>query len=136
MDLLDEFSEAELKVTNVKHLNWWGINRLPWDWSRGAKTERYYSVGGSDLVADRRVKVWYTYTMDAANRSVESLNRFIEMYGPDGTTIILGPQDISKPFNSVELGQLNKDIRIRRVTDLTENASQLPGGEQLIDFLY
>ena len=143
MDLLQEFSEDELKLTDVKLLRWYNIFPLSWDWSRGAKTVRYYNVGGVPGEANQRCKIEWTYEMDAGNRSIVRPERKITYLETDGVTPII-EQDISKPYNIKELGQLNMDIRIGRITDLRQNAEQLPGdpdngippGSQIVEWLY
>ncbi len=143
MNLLDEFGLNELKTIDIKHLRWWGIMPTSWDWSRGAKTVRYYTVGGVSTPDQRRVKVEWSYVMDSGNRSILTPSRTITFYGVDGTSAIL-TGDISKPFNSKEIGELNRDVRIGRMTDLRENAAPIPGdpdngipsGQDIINMLY
>jgi len=143
MNLLDEFSINELKTMDVKNLRWWNILPLPWEWSRGAKTTRYYSVAASTAADQRRVKIEWNYTMDSENRYIVTPTRYIYFYDVDGSSVILSG-DISKPFNSKKMGELNRDVRIGRVTDLRENAKGVPGdpangipsGQQIVDMVY
>lgn len=135
MNIKEEFGRDELKTMDVKHLVWWNIHPLVWDWSRGAKTIRYYTVGGTEVVTDRRVKVEWSYTMDANNREVIAASRTIDFYENDGVTSFLNAA-IPKPQNSKSLGELNQDIRKGRITDLVENAKVVPGGQGLVDALY
>jgi len=143
MNLLDEFDLTELKKTDVKSLRWWNIYPRSWDWSRGAKTIRYYSVAGSESADQRRVKIEWQYVMDAGNRKIITPSRTITFYDVDGSTpILMG--DISKPYNPKEIGELNRDVRIGRLTDLRENAEALPtdpdngipSGQDIIDMIY
>lgn len=135
MNLKEEFGRDELKRMDVKHLRWWNIFPLSWDWSRGAKTVRYYTVGSGTNVTDRRAKVEWSYIMDTGNRNVVTPTRMLNFLEEDGVTPFLS-QDISKPFNVKELGELNQVIRNGRITDLTANAAAVSGGQAIVDALY
>ncbi|MCP3684541.1 MAG: hypothetical protein GY861_17890 [bacterium] len=136
VDLLDIFSENELKTTNVKNLKWFGIHPTAWDYSRGAKTVRRYidstiPEDGSEL----RVAVEYSYVMDEGNRNIIDPIRTIKFYESDGLTVFM-EQEISKPMTVKSLGELNQEVRAGRITDLVKNAEQLPSGQTIVDSLY
>ncbi len=114
-----------IKRTDVTLL---GLDQVAWDYSRGARTTRDYN-NGTDLV----VQHVYTYTMTNGNRDVASVTHTFDWYRNDGTVGLT--KITNKQMTAKSLGELNREIRIGRMTDLRENA-KLIGRQDIIDNLY
>jgi len=129
IDLFDEYSENELRLQDIQH---YGLNQLAWDYSRGARTERLYvDLDNADKI---RIKDSYIYTMSNGDRDIATVSRKIEWFKQDDTVGL--EKNLIKQYTVKSLGQLNRDIRIGRLTDLRENAKGLPGGQLIVDSLY
>lgn len=132
VDLLQEYSESELILTNITFL---GLKQCAWEYTRGARTERLYLCPGITDGTELRIKDYYEYTFTDGMREIATVDRHINWYGVDGSTII-ATKDVTKEFTPKSLGELNQKIRNGRITDLTANAMALPSGQAMIDSLY
>jgi hypothetical protein len=116
MDLFNEYSITELKKINIDFL---GLAKQPWNFSRGAKTERLYNYPNGDVGA----KVYYTYTYNNGNRGVDQPTRMLEFYNAAGEMKL--QLDITKLLNIKQLSNLNRDLRQGRIDYLDSAAEQL-----------
>lgn len=125
MNIFEEFSKEELKLINIQFL---GLKQGPWEFSRGARTQRLYKCRETpDLV---HIRDYYNYTMDAENREILDYERHIEWIGHDGVVGLV--QDISPELNVKNLEALNEEIRRGRMHYLKGAAKELAiGAEQL-----
>lgn len=125
-DIIGDLDDEEIKRTNVTLLD---LEQEAWDYSRGARTERLYKNSSGDLV----VKHFYSYTMANGNRDLGSVTHTFEWYKNDNTV------GLSKVINKImtvkSLGELNRIIRIGRMTDLRENARAI-GRADIVDNIY
>lgn len=134
INLKEEYSENELLLTNITFL---GLKQKAWDYSRGARTERQYlcqMVDENDPTA-LRIKDYYNYTFTNGMRQIETVERHINWYDIDGSTII-ATKNVTKQFTPKSLGELNQKVRNGRITDLTANAMALASGQAMLDSLY
>lgn len=112
MDLFEKYTEEELRLVNVDFLE---LNKKPWEFSRGAKTQRRYEYPNGKLA----VRVYYEYGNNPDSRSIGQPTRAIEFY--DSTETIRLTYDITKELNIKQLGNLNREIRQGRM-DYMETA--------------
>jgi len=129
LKLFDEHSEDELLLQDIQH---YGLVQKAWDYSRGARTERLYVDNDNETKV--RIKDSYTYTYSNGNRDIATIQRKIEWFKDDDTVGLT--KNLLKEHTVKSLGQLNRDIRIGRLTDLRENAKALEGGQTIVDSLY
>ncbi len=112
--VLDHYASAELLLLDITFL---GLLQGPWDFSRGARTERkYYNETGDIVVRDA-----YTYVMDASNKSIVSVKRHIEWYNSDASVKV--SKDITPSMDVKKIKQLNRDVRQGRI-DYLESAAE------------
>lgn len=116
INLFEEYSEKELLVTDIQFL---GLKKNSWEFSRGARTERKYLYENNTLA----IKDYYEYTMDSQNEKVVSFVRKIEWYDDQGSLII--KKDISPHLNVKSLKALNREIRQGRIDYLEAAAKEL-----------
>lgn len=128
-DLFGEYSEDELLITDITFM---GFNQRAWDYSRGARTERRYEC--TQAPHPLKIRDHYNYTYTNSNRDIATVERFIEWYDMDETVGL--SKEIIKEFTVKGLAQLNQEVRNGRIVDLFSNASQLPGGQAIVDSLY
>ena len=132
MDLLDQYSEGELLITDITFLP---LIQKAWEYSRGARTFRNYNAKNISDGTELRIKDEYNYTFENGMRDITGVQRHLYWYANDGSTVIL-TKDITKEFTAKSLGELNQEIRNGRITDLIENAKALPSGQVIVDSLY
>lgn len=120
-----QHSEQVIKQTDVTLL---GMDQEAWDYSRGARTTRDYKINA--VLAVQHV---YTYTMTNGNRDISTVTHTFNWYQKDGS---IGLSKVTnKQMTAKALGELNREVRIGRMTDLRENA-KLIGKQYITDDLY
>lgn len=117
MSLSNNYSIDELKKLDVDFL---GLIKHPWNFSRGAKTIREYNYNTGELA----VKIEYSYTYTDDGRYIDQPTRTITFYDIDQTEFL--SYDITKTLNSKQLKSLNREIRQGRMDYMDSAAADLP----------
>jgi len=116
VDLFNEYSEQELLVTDIQFL---GLTQHPWEYIRGAKTDRlYYCEDGNVLV-----KHSYTYTMVNDNRDMKDIHVKIEWFDENGVNKLT--KEFDKMLNNKRRKELNREIRQGRIDHMESEAEAL-----------
>lgn len=116
MDLFQEFSEDELKITDIQFL---GLKQKAWDFTRGMRTSREYHYP-NDSVA---VEDIYGYTFSDDNRSIKDMTRVIRWY--NAASELKLEVDVTPELNIKNLKELNRDIRQGRIDYMVGAAEEL-----------
>ena len=106
MNLLDTYSPEELLVTDIQFL---GLTKRPWEFSRGARTQRLYEYPNGDVA----VRDSYSYVYDETNREIISVTRLLEWFDSDQNKFL--EKDISPDYNIKGLRTINREIRQGRI---------------------
>lgn len=114
IDLLEEYSVDELKLIDIQFL---GLNQQPWDFIRGARTDRKYLYPNGDVA----VKDSFTYTFDSGNRNVTTINRSVAWYDASGSQILT--KNLPSNISDKKLKAVNREIRQGRL-DYLESAGE------------
>lgn len=115
-DIFEKFSESELLVTDIQFL---GLKKKAWEFSRGARTFRDY-LYPDDTVA---VKDSYEYVMSSDNREIVQIIRRIQWFDSEGNMKL--EKDISPELNIKNLKEINREIRQGRIDYLEAAGYQL-----------
>lgn len=129
MDLEQEYSKKELEKIDIElH----GFEVHPWEFKRGAKTERVHMCEENNIA----IRLYYTYDEIDGGRSIENPIRWHEFYNKQGEVFHSYPW--KKHFNENKLEELNAEIRRGRIKylkrageSLVANANLLSGAIQL-----
>lgn len=135
----DEYSEEELDLIPIKNLSKpLGLDRLPWEFSRGAKTFRHYkklkSDGSGETFSAIVVEYIYTYVKDSEGktdyRTIKTYDENVYFYNEDGSLFYSIPVPAS--LNAKNIKEINRDMRQGRIDYLEYGAEELrDGAEQL-----
>lgn len=125
MSIWDDFTKKELEYISVKNLaNPLGLNREPWNFSRGAKTNRHYTKDGNTII---KVEYTYIYPDDGQGgldyRKIESYTERIYLYHEDGAIFHEIPVPIS--LNTKNIKEVNRAIRFGRIDYMNAAGEQL-----------
>lgn len=115
-NLFEEYGNSELLITDIQFL---GLKKQPWKFSRGARTERTYLYDDGSIA----VKDSYTYTMSIDGKQILSAERKLEWYDDQAVKII--EKNISQDLNIKGLKSLNREVRQGRIDYLEAAAEQL-----------
>lgn len=116
----------EIKTIDVTLLS---LTQEAWDYSRGARTTRFYKNQSDELVVCHK----YEYTMVNDNRDIGAVTHKFQWHQNDNAVGL--EKVINKIMTTKSLGQLNQEVRKGRMTDLRENA-KLIGRDDITDNLY
>jgi len=116
INIFDEYGKNELLTTDVQFL---GLTKKAWAFSRGARTERIYQYENQTTA----IKDSYTYTLDSNNREITAILRKIEWFDDQG--VLQLEKDISPDPNVKALKSLNREVRQGRIDYLEAAAEQL-----------
>lgn len=114
MKWLEEYGETEILQTDITLL---GFGADPWDFSRGARTERNYRDDDGLIVVQDK----YTYEMDAGNRNITKIVRHIHWVDETGATEV--QKDITQAIDAKKLKAINREVRQGRI-DYLEAAAE------------
>lgn len=118
MDLFEDYSSEELKLINIDFL---GLIKQPWEFSRGAKTQRFYQYPNETTA----VRVYYVYPDIGDLRKIGQPKRYIEFYDAEGNLRL--SYEITKLLNVKQLETLNRDIRQGRMDYMESAGKELIG---------
>ena len=117
MSIENSYHIDELKRISIKLLaSAEGLERGPWEYVRGAKTERLYKNSNDNTI----IKVSYTYSYDEGYRKVISLEEKIEFFKDSGEIFLTIPLD-----NNFDSKKLNRTIRQYQIDYLESKAEDL-----------
>ena len=115
-DLFENFSTQELLITDIQFL---GLKKKAWEFSRGARTIRNY-LYDNDVVA---ITDSYEYVMSNDNREILQVIRIVRWFDIEGNEQLM--KDISPEYNIKGLQSLNREIRQGRIDYLESAGIQL-----------
>lgn len=116
MDLFNEYSEEELLTIDIQFL---GLEQHPWDYKRGAKTDRLYYCSDENVL----VKHSYSYTTTNGNRDIQDVHVKIEWFNELGEIKLTKEYD--KLLNNKRRKELNREIRQGRIDHMESEAEIL-----------
>lgn len=117
MDLFDTYGEDELLILDIQHL---GLTQNPWDYRRGAKTERIYNCVTDGNIC---VKHLFTYTFSNGERDIQDIHVKIEWY--DASEQVKLTKEYDKLMSAKQRKQINREIRQGRLDHLEGEAENL-----------
>lgn len=118
MNLLDVYSENELKTINVNHL---GLKKRDWDSKRGARTEQKYS-DPEDLNIPNAIEIYNNIWSDDGRRLLD-FTRELQWLNDDGSLII--KVDTTPLITAMMLEEIMESVWRRQVRYLVTAAREL-----------
>ncbi len=116
MNLLEEYSESELRLINASLLP---LAKKRWAFTRGARTEQKY-LDGSNVNA----REYYTYIWSEDNRRVLDFTRTFRFQDDEGN-LLFDEIDTTPDKDDLVIDEINESIRIRQVRYLRSATKRL-----------